>query len=380
MYLIPRLIGVGVYTAVLFIMALMIWYAASKKFIRGTLNVYWVIVGLMGYFFVPPSGFDLPRLIERMQYYVELPKETFAERFFNSLTPGEQVYYKIIGFFPNADRLLPCISALISFGFCFAILKDLLKNKEDRAAISVALMLFMARGGMMMAIDTIRSYMAMAIIAWCVYQELCKKKSFVKHLPLYIIACSMHAMGYVLLLIRVLYMLLGFQKSFAKKTVTRVFTMVMIGVSVVALPNIWTKLFEKMEYYYEAGQAGESYFYLWEGILSVMTVLVAVYLLWYISKRCRVPECGMEPPEVDYCSYMKLLILIIVVSIFIEYNFFMRMGHYAMILIMPLAVFALRLARQQNDTRLKQNLICISMAMLLLACARGYLCSLKFFE
>ena len=380
MYLIPRLIGIGIYVTILLMMVLMVRYIASEKDFRRTLNLYWIIVGLIGFFFVPPPGFDLPRVIERMQYYVRISKEVFIERFLNSLTPTEFVYYRIIGNLPYAERLLPCISALIAFGFCFAILKDLFKEREDRVALSVALFLFMSRGSIMTVIDTVRAYMVMSVMAWCVYQELCKKKSFVKHLPLYIIACPMHAMGYILLLIRVVYMMWGAGKSFVQKTVARILSVVVIGASTAVLSNIWQKLFDKMESYYESGKTEEGYFYIWEGVLSAMSVLVVVYLLWYISKHSREPEYAMDPSEADYCRYVKLVSLATVVSAFIEYNFFMRMGNYVMILVMPLVVFALRLAKRKNDNHLKQNLICFSVAMLLLACARGYLCSLKFFE
>lgn len=381
MYLIPRLIGVCTYVSILFIMAFMIRYAAKVRDIRRTLNIYWILVGLMGYFFVPPSGFDLPRLINRMYHYSEMSKETFFSSLITTLTPGERIYYRIIGMFPNAEKMLPCITALICFAFCFSILKNLAKAKDDRVIISVALMLFMARGGMMPAIDTIRAYMASSIIAWCVYQELCKNKSFTKHLPLYIIACSVHALGYILFLLRLLYMLVQAQKSIDKKIFVILGAIAILGASWFFVPNIWTMLFDKMTYYYEAGQSGESYFYIWEGILSAMSVLVAAYLLRYISKLTNATGSTPEPQCMNYCKYMKLVVFVNTVSVFIEYNFFMRMGHYVTILTMPLVWYALSLEKQQQrKTGLKERLILISTIVLLLSCARGYLCSLKFFE
>jgi len=380
MYLIPRLIGVCIYTAILVILALIIQHISKVKDICRTLDIYLIIVGLMGYFFVPPPGFDLPRLIERMQYYSRISKPMFVERLLSTLTPGELIYYRIIGNIPNADKLLPCISVLISFGFCFAILKNLATKKEDRVAISLSLMLFMARGGIMPAIDTIRAYMATAIVAWCVYQELCNERSFIKHLPLYIFACSMHAMGYAFLLLRLLYMFVESRKKFSQRIFVVICALLTFGISLTVVPSVWNMLVDKVGHYYEVGQSGEGYSYIWEGVLSAMSVLVAAYLLWYISKLTRVAGATIDSKYIDYLKYMKFLLLINSVSVFVEYNFFMRMGHYIAILTMPLVGYALALEKQKSRASgLKQRLFIISMMMLVLACARGYLCSLKFF-
>lgn len=361
----------------------------SSKGGQKAITAYWIVVGLIGFFFVPPSGFDLPRLIGRMHRYGILPFDVILDSLTTTLTPGERLYYWLLYRLPMADRLLPCISGLISFGFCFSLLKDhILKEKNTPKEIAIALFLFMARGSIMVAIDTIRAYMASAIIAWCVYQEMVNKKSFVKHILLYIFACSMHAMGYALLLLRVIHTVIYCGKITFKSIIYRVIVIVGVVLSAIYLKNIWSMLFDKANKYYESGVAGTGYAYVWEGVLAWMTIILAIFLIYSIFslRRNRIGndlsgEEIREPSMNQFCHFVVFVILVDVVTSFIEYNFFMRTAYFITILLIPVSLYAIRLARKSGCLPYLSNCLHIAAtAIFLLTAARGYLCSLKFFE
>ena len=69
-----------------------------------------------------------------------------------------------------------------------------------------------------------------------------------------------------------------------------------------------------------------------------------------------------------------------VVAGFVEFNFFQRTNWFLTILMIPLIVQLLRVSNYSNSNRvIRNNLVFMSLIMLVVACARGDLCSLKFF-
>lgn len=380
MYLFSRLVGVGIYTLVM-----LVFFAAittqSKRQIRRTLTVYWLIIGLMGYFFVPPSGFDLNRLIPRMRQYVGMPFSELLEHLTGVLTPGERLYYWLIGLFNNA-HLLPCISGLISFGLCFKILKDITKKEINTSGdIALALLLFMCRGCIIMAVDTIRSFMSSAIIAWCVYDESINRKKIKRHWYLYVFACSMHAIGYVFVFLRLLFWVADKGNSVRQK-LTRVVGGLAVGVlGYLVLQNQIQLLLQKASNYYQEGQAGTSYFYIWEGALAGMTLVIVVYMLIYISQLKFERKSEADFGFSQLCRFISLISVLCLAALFIEFNMFLRTSYFLSILLIPLSLDTLKLARINSQYKGMKNIVLLSsMSLLVLAATRGYLCSLKFFE
>ena len=384
MYLVPRLIGIGIYAVTLFAVAFMIRYASSEKKIRSTLTVYWITLVMMGYFFVPPSGFDLVRLFDRMRAYAAMPFSKLVSGFGETLNPGERLYYWLIGRFGD-KHLLPSISALISMGLCLSILKDQTRKNSSRAEIMLALLLFMVRGPLIMAIDNIRTFMALSIAMWCVYQECINKKSAIKHIPLYVIACSMHTIGYVCVMLRFAFWVVD-KENFTNKIIRIAIGLGLFAVAVAVFGDVWQMFWDKAENYYEEGKAGTAYAYVWEGVLSAMVIGVTGYILGRIKhyKRAYLTSGSCAEIEEGYEKLRRFTAWVFVVDIcaaFVEYSLFMRLGYVLLVLNIPLVLYMLRLARLNGRQTNEQSwLLLFAMGIFALAATRGYLCSLKFFE
>lgn len=380
MYLIPRVIGIGIYTLILAVLSCIIMRSSLRQNQR-TIYAYWILVGLMGYFFVPPSGFDLTRLIPRMNYYADFSFPSLLNNLSGTLNPGERIYYWIIGRFGN-DHLLPCISGLISFGFCFGILQDIMrKGFHLTKEIALALILFMSRGAIIMAISNIRTFMAISIITWCVYQEMVNGKHAAKHWLLYIVACSMHALGYILTILRVAFFLFERAKNPRKLLGRAAIVAGMLVFSFIFLNSYWQSLFAKMTRYFEESREGTSYSYIWEGVLCAITIFTVFYFISCITKYKKYSGCITEPGYDGLCRFTKLVAWTTVGAGFIEFNTYLRLGYFLTVLLIPVSLYAMGLARQcGRGIRLRNRIYLICLVIFALAATRGYLCSLKFFE
>lgn len=380
MFLVPRLFGIGIYVVIL-LMISSYMMDRSLRMTRRLINTYWIVIGLMGYLFVPPESFDLTRLFLRMDYYTAMDVDQFWSYVSSALAPGELIYYRIIGGIEN-KHLLPCISGLISFAFCFGILKDHTReNRNSSREIAIALLLFMARGAIIMAISNIRTFMAFSIIGWCIYHEMVNSKSALKHGLLYLWACAMHPIGYACFAIRLMFYFLDKEKNIAKKISRFITVGIAAIVSFVILDDYLQLFITKVFGYIEEGREGTAYSYIWEGVLCAMTIATAVYLLCSINRYKRNSKCQPEEGYDSLCRFTWMIVTVDIVAGFIEFTTFLRLGYFITILLIPISLYTMRMAYQSGRyAKLRNRLYMISAGILFLACSRGYLCSLKFFE
>ena len=176
MYITERILSLLIFSLVLVLICCGI--ANSKlKVGKKLVTLYILILGIMGYCFIPHMGADLTRLLITMKFYTSKGTEGLYSALLSSSTPGTGLYFYIIGKTGN-DHLLPAISAVITYSFCFSILKREYNNYETRSLyIAVMIFAFMSRGLTMQIISNIRTLMALSICAWCVYKEFCKKEN-----------------------------------------------------------------------------------------------------------------------------------------------------------------------------------------------------------
>ena len=171
MYIVGRLLSLIIYAIILVAVCFIITNSQNKKKINCVLNLYIIILGIMGYFFIPHTGADLYRLLNTMKYYSNGDWSDIKYRILESSTPGTGLYFCLVGNLNN-DHLLPAISAIITFSFCFYILKSESDDPDTKPVyIALALFVFMSRGLMMQIISNIRTIMALSISAFCVYKE-----------------------------------------------------------------------------------------------------------------------------------------------------------------------------------------------------------------
>ncbi|RGL80570.1 hypothetical protein DXC42_19420 [Butyricimonas virosa] len=96
MYLIPRIVGVGTYALLLIIVYYLIprmknWFIS--------LDVYTIVLALMGFFYVPMDGSDLTRIYPVLQLYAQyaLDDPDSWTAIMASGTPMAALYYHVLG-------------------------------------------------------------------------------------------------------------------------------------------------------------------------------------------------------------------------------------------------------------------------------------------
>ena len=290
MYLIPRIIGVSIYVLLLFV----VYYLIPRiKGLSFQLNIYTIALALMGFFYVPMSGSDLTRIIPTMHSYADLlllEVESWAV-IMASGTPVAALYYHVIGNLGD-DRWLSFINAFFTFGLCFALLKAMYKKMSvSKKDIALCLLFFMSRGLLMMTIANIRTMLAMAIIAYCIYQILIEHKRFIKYFPWLIIAALVHTAGMAAVMIFIAYYVLKGNTG-KKRFFSSIGVMGIVSIAYVYGYSYIQAAISRGTNYLHASQASTGYFYIWEFFLSLIIILFTFYVLFIYLKISKKNKYG----------------------------------------------------------------------------------------
>ena len=302
-----------------------------------------------------------------------------------SSTPGTGLYFYFIGKIGN-DKLLPCISAFISFSMCFSLIHNQIDDKRvKRAYIATSLFLFMSRGLLMQIISNIRTIMALAICGWCVYQEFYNHAKWKRIVLPYVLAASLHVMGQAMLVYRLAYLLIEKGKNPTQKII-RTVAAVIAGLLVWIFGNRYIFQFvAKADGYVSNARQNEGYSYFWEGLLCAFVLIVLIYMVTSFRKvKERIEKNNLDDNRISetirLINYMIPLIVLDVLSGFIEFNIFLRVNWFLTILMLPLCIQLLKYEDFIDGRKsLCNNIRIAAFVMLAVACVRGDLCSLKFF-
>ncbi len=383
MYLIPRLIGVGTYALLLIFVYYLI--PRMKKW-SISLDVYTIVLALMGFFYVPMDGSDLTRIYPVLQLYAQyaLDDPDSWTAIMASGTPMAALYYHVLGNFGD-ERWLPFVNACLTYGLCFALLKSICKRKQVlKKDIALVLLFFMSRGLLMMTIANIRTMLSLAIVAYCIYKLLVERKRGIKYFPLLIVAALIHTAGMAAVMIFIIYYLLK-----GSKGRNRLFTVPGVIIFVVAA-YVYGRSYIQLAIakgvdYLSYSQASTGYFYIWEFILSLIVIFVTLFILFVyylkINRKFGLEEYKKEREEYSaFTGFMLFLALSDLAAIWIEFNIGLRLSWLITILDMPLLLMIFVSKRSPDTFKYKlRNLIkIISFILLFIACVRGDLCSLKF--
>ena len=383
MYLFERVFALGVYVTILFAICYLIAKNKSHKRCSKLVTLYIVLLAIMGYSFVPHEGADLTRMLLRMHLYASETWDQSFTRMIKTATPGAVLYLRLVGLLHN-DSLLPALSAVITFSFCFGIIKRTLKQEDiDVSCIAVILFVFMSRGLLLQIISNIRTLMALSIIAWCIYQEFYRKVTIISLVPFYLTAASLHAMGQALLVFRLFYILVESRKSILQKVLS-IALFVFFSILILRLGGKYLiLLYQHSENYASYYHAGIGYFYIWEGVLCVCSNMIVLYLYYLFSKvykRGSDLKDSFSLATYKYSKFIGLLVLVDFAAALVEFNFFQRLSWFITILSIPFGIYVLRELKKNGYGSITiKNLYMLSGVMLFIACARGDLCSLKFF-
>ena len=380
MYLFARLFGISTY-----LLALLICYEGiihiqarnSKKIVF----IYLLAISIMAYFFVPPDSFDVSRLFIYMHEYAKLSFEQMITLITtNNSTPGTVVYEHIIGQF-GRDGLLPGITTFIVFGNCFAIILKTEKNyRVNKTYTALALLWLMACGVYGETIDGIRTMLAFSIVAILVYTEFFEDRSFILHIPLYIVAASIHSASLVLVALRILFLLLQKTDTFFKKIRNIVLLIVVLFVSSVIFQTQIQGAITKASNYLSR----DYYSYGWNILTGVLNIVIIVNICRKLRYYCRYNSIAEKKREaiINLTNFVYVILVISIVSLPFDYSIFHRFEYFATMIFtpVPMLYFSLENLYEIDRNRTYNNIFILLVLMLIIVCTRGEVCSLKYWE
>lgn len=376
MFLIQRLIGVSIYALCL------AWFCLCITKIKGLrihLWAYCFALALMGFFYVPLSGSDLGRVQNAMMYYAGCTWPELVQEMLGSSSPLAVWYYRIISVFGD-KRMLPFMTALLTYLLCFSMLIDCRKRFNSRKKdVSLVLLFFMSRGLLMMTIANIRTMLSISIVCYAIYAYFVRNKSLIWCMMIMIIGALIHNVGMLgALLFLGYYVISG--ASGRKRFVTILQSMVLIPAIVVYGGTFISRAAEKGLTYLSYT---DGFFYIWEMLLSIAVIIMTFVAI--LTHRKSVQQHGPvgQARTSPYNGFMKFQAFVAVVSLallFVEFNSGYRLSWATTILDMPMLLIILgdECVSPARAEKLRKTLFLVSIVMLFVACSRGDLCSLKF--
>lgn len=377
MYLYARLFGIATYLAAL-TFTLVILRKVKKEQSQYILFFYLVLLFIIAYCYEPAPQADLYRI---RQYAKNFTKYTWSE-FFSRIaertagfayTPAAAIWYRLLGLTGN-NGLIASSSCLICFGIIFYVMNKVrLYYDLSGACIAMTLFWFMSADYYMPTIATIRSYIASALVFLCIYREARNYKTGVAEILLYALASLMHSIGIALVALRIGGIV--FRKN--QRANIKILYMAAIALGGIiayryyadVILNSW-KTFQG--YLFRTGSSGK-YSYVWERIILTLMLALQIHTLH------RAKENHVEEDFFLNTFYsVGCVCVAVLIPAMVQFTFFMRLSYFTSLVELPLVMYNNSEVSEGRGLWTVNMIAGGSITMLLLTCARGYLCSLKF--
>ena len=376
MFLLERIIGIGTYCLALFIFCALIGYSKIK--LKRLLIGYTIVLTIIAYFYVPYKTADLYRIFQYVKSFARYDLNTFYRLFVTeSSAPGGRLLYWAVG--KTGDpHLLPALVALICYGICFYIFYDCVKRYSvNRTTSALVMFFFMSIGHYLVGISNVRTMLSVCLIGYCFYRETARHRFFLWHIPIYILALSLHNFAPVFLLIRLAAILFSSRQSVWIRILTIIGMIALGSVLQFLVPEFTESLLDKAMGYI----SNEMYSYIWEYIMGSLVLILLLYA-FFIYKRSK-----SDLNDTLRVQTSALLLSIIMAFAFITtFTFFQRIVCFVIaVLSIPFMMEVLSDNRAVRYSRrfgfsIKSITFAFSLAELAVSCSRGSLCGLKFFE
>lgn len=370
MFLIERLVGVGVYCCVLAAVYLLL--AATPVKCKTVLGFYVLLLSGMAWLYVPYRTADLYRIFEMMELFAPLDfGEFFVWYVLPSSAPAGRILYWLVAQ-TGCYRLLPAAVAAI----CYTLIFYMLLRTQQRFGVSrcnLALVLFflMSTSMYLSVIAGIRMMLAMTLVVFCFFRESVEGRFRWFHLLLYAVALFTHILAAVLLAVRLLAVVCSSKSRPAVRWfaaglglfVAAVGAVCFRGWTVTLLETVWAYLTE------------ETFSDPWEYLLGVLLGLLFLAVL----RRTRNTQVERLA---GFRTAAGIAILLSVCFCFVFSIFYRLLGHFVPLLMLPVIMTALQTEdeeKQDGKLSLHSLVLLYSGAILVLNCARGSLSALKFF-
>lgn len=369
MFLVERLFALIAYCSILLVVCILIeWEKSNYKVI---LSIYVVVLAAMGFFYVPYETADLYRINEYLDAYEHYSWDYFFNKRLNgNILEIDHIYYWLIAR-TGEMRLLPSITALLCYSCIFYIIIRTAKiYKIDRKYIAASVLFFMSIGNYIFVISGIRSMLGTCLLCFCFFRESIEKKFRLWHLLLYIVAGFIHNFVFILIVIRVLTSIFFHKASLFKKVIYIALVAIAAGLVVYFSSDYIREVLGRAEGYLN----NEVFSYAWEYVICMVCGIVMVLGLLAMHKNSN-KELKRHFAETK--MFLSACLVIGVVFCF-EFTICHRSITYiAPILSLPILMVSLQ--NQKGKGILHSELLLLTVVMLSIACARGSLCSLKFF-
>ena len=370
MYLTSRLVGVFTYFSLIALTFFLIG-ETSKRGIKGILIFSVIALSVMAFLFKPMRGADLFRIYEILDVWKHSSITIILDHMKNNSTPVADFLYFAIAK-TGINPLLPAFSCLIFYSCSFFILYDSSRRFElTNYQVSLVYLFFMSTGRFIEVVSGIRTMLAFALIALCVYQEMvCKRRSIWFYL-FYLLAALIHSAALVAVIARILF--LPLQKGGIKQRIWGFFLSICILVlaSIYLRTEIETALNTAFSYV-----ASSSYSYIWEYIIGAIWLIVLL-MIKMKYRRIVMRECA------TLNSFSNIFILASILLCF-TFSIFHRFVTFSVLLSIPvISEYLSKISRQaQKRVEYKNTttvLLLSSFIMLFLASIRGDLSSFRMF-
>ena len=386
MFLIERLVGVGVYSLVLVLFCVSL-VGKSGKEIKRLLFFYSIVLSIMAYNYVPYKTADLYRIYE----YVEIFKNySFSQLWENTVTNSDLgsaavLYWAFAKI--GMPKLLPSVAAFVCYNCIFYIIsKTAEKHQISGTNVAIALFFYMTTETYMSIIAGIRCMLGVVLLAFCFFRENYEKKVNILHLPLYIISFFIHAFSAVLIILRFIIPVLSAQRTILSKIVH-------LSVFAVAMALLYNYTGDYLVHITSRAWGyieNDMYSYGWGYIIDLFAWITMVAVI-YRHRRYKEDE---NATDLNGLKTFLCICLFSAIAFCFEYSIFTRLIlHISPILCLPILMNVL----QKNDSEYCKNdenkmltqtahgsafnylFVCASVLLLLLSCSRGEMSGLKFF-
>ncbi len=385
MFLLERLVGVGVYSLLLVFVCFSLVGKSGKR-IKNRLFIYSIILSVLAYNYVPYETADLYRIYGFVETFGQYSFSSFLKIYSSSAGFGlDSALYWIVGQ-TGHPQLLPAITAFICYSCVFYIIgKTAEKNHISGKNVAITLFFYMSTGTFIFMISGIRSMLGISLLAFCFYRESAEKKFNILHIFLYIVAAFIHAFSAVLVAVRFVVPI------FDKKTssVKRFFYLGLLALgTVLVLRNLDSYVDEILE---KANSFlnGNAYSYIWDYIVAIITCFILVYVISKYKTIKRIEGLKLN-------VFWLYLTVVFVAALCFCYEF--SIFHRTVVYLLPIICLPMLLIMLQKNDDIRENkgltrvktvsgtvayfntvLIFVSAILLLVSCLRGSLSSFKFF-
>ena len=385
MFLLERLIGVGIYILLLILVCFLL-LSKQAKITKKVFFFYVLSLSMLAFLYVPYENADLYRTYEVVQRFRNYAFNKLLKQNVIGVESGiVNVFYWAIAK-TGIPRLLPAITSFVCYSCIFYIIQKIAeKNRVSRKNIAIVLFFYMSTGTYIFVISGIRCMLGISLLSFCFFRESIEGKFSIFHIFLYLIAALIHSYVAVLVAIRFLIPLLNFKRAWIHKIVYACF----LGIFVAVIPKYFGNYLSQIVGRAEGYISGDIYSDKWDRIIAIIVLVLVVTVVLESQKQKTLATIQF----VDFKNYV-----LVCASIAVFYHYEFSIFHRTIVYVLPImSLPLLATVMQKKDEargRMKKSpvsslyerpltyhfvVMTVSGLVLLLSSFRGSFSALKFF-